>query len=519
MRPLSDHQVDPRQLSALLRLYRWLGFRAARDSRTGRKKGGPLLIVPSYLVFGGLLIPTLQAAAEARTALIMLATAVLGMSALTLIPDALETQQGRLEVLSTKPVGEWTMAVAQLLTNLRGLSLIVASLALPGLIFIQRTMDVPIPTLLVFALLTLLAALSLQLLWLSVLLALATRLSYEQVRTTAQAMLMTVLLTSWLPGLIFRTLREEGGSASFAGVPGLAALPSSWVVDAYGQSSGPAAWPPRLLLFGLLVTALSLRAFTASRRHQRRLFEIILQPAPKVGRPPLEVRLLSALIRLRWVRGPRVGVARLILLALEREDHARLRRMSLRVLMVLNLVAAYLLGLPLMAGIPTGTLAAMLLATELDLYQDSHHAQAAWIFEAAPIDPGELRAGARLALLVSFWSFSGPLLVLGVLPNLPPLTAALWFLALFLGAYVLLSFALALQAPRPLAREPRGGFHLKTLFIAFGFGTLGGLAQAAFEFGPFVVVALLLLLAGLAARRHGPGPHPGRSAPPPLAPG
>ena len=59
----------------------------------------------------------------------------------------------------------------------------------------------------------------------------------------------------------------------------------------------------------------------------------------------------------------------------------------------------------------------------------------------------------------------------------------------------------------------------KTLFIAFGFGTLGGLAQAAFEFGPFVVVALLLLLAGLAARRHGPAPHPGRSAPPPLAPG
>lgn len=501
MTPLDDRRIDGRQVSALLLLYRRLGFRAARDSGTGKSKGGPLLIIPSYLLFGGLLIPTLEAAAEARTALIMLATAVLGMSALTLIPDALETQQARIEILSTKPIGERTFALAQALTNLRGLAIVVGSLLLPGSWWLKSTMDVPIPTLLVFGLLTLLTAFALQILWLSLLLALAARLSYERIRTAAQAILMTVLLTSWLPGFVFRALRGDDDLASFRDAPWIQALPPSWVVDAYGQGSGPNFYAPRIGLAALFMGAMLLRRYTTTRHHQRRLFEVILQPPAKTGRPSLELRFLGVLARLGLARGPSLGVARLILLAMAREDHARLRRMSLRVLMLLNVGAAWLMGLPLMAGVPTGTLAAMLLATELDLIKDSQQAGAAWILEAAPIHKAEISAGARLALLVSFWSYSGPLLLLGVLPSLSPWIGLTWLLALFLSTYNLLSMALLIRAPRPLSREPRGGFHLTTLLVAFVFGTLGGLTQAAFDFQPLPVVALLLLLALLLRHR------------------
>ncbi len=501
MKPLDDRRIDGRQASALLLLYRRLGFRAARDSRTGKSKGGPLLIIPSYLLFGGLLIPTLEAAAEARTALIMLATAVLGMSALTLIPDALETQQARIEILSTKPVGERTFALAQALTNLRGLAIVVACLLLPGSIWLKATMDVPVPTLLFFGSLTLCTAFALQILWLSLLLALAARLSYERIRTAAQAILMTVLLTSWLPGFVFRALRADDDLASFRDVPWIGALPPAWVVDAYGQGSGPNFYAPRLCLAGLFVGALLLRRYTTTRQHQRRLFEVILQPPAKTGRPSFELRVLQLLTRLGLARGPSLGVARLILLAMAREDHARLRRMSLRVLMLLNLGAAWMMGLPLMAGVPTGTLAAMLLATELDLIKDSQQAGAAWILEAAPIDRAEIGAGARLALLVSFWSYSGPLLLLGVLPSLALDLGLLWVVALFFSSYALLSVALSLRAPQPLSREPRGGFHLGTLFVAMAFGTVGGLTQAAFDVAPYLVVLLLAALSALLRQR------------------
>lgn len=487
-------RVDRRQLAALLRLLLGQALRRGTDAATGTK-GHPLRQVLVSMTFVGLLVAS--GVTRAPNAEVFLERVFFGafvLTALAILPDPPEMRERHADILGSKPLSMPTQLATRALVLFVLALLIGVPFALPGLVAAAWRFGLPawrVPADLV-ALAC--GAFALALLWVHVMLAAAVRLGLERVRQAVQSLLMLVVMgVSLLAVTRLTTGTDVLPDASVR--PWLDLLPSSWF--ALFCSSASASQRAGALL--LVTGALALFA----RRGIERYGEALAAPPAQAARtvPPRSARALAALgvvplVRRFCLPGAAAGIAVALLTLTRREDIARLKACSSG-LVVLGFFAWGLWSRDAVA--PLWVLCYYTLGASLDgldVMRQSAHAEAAWLFRNAPLDPASYASGFQWAVGVRYTALPW-LLVATLVPfRYTPLLGVTLLVALFALARLLVACGLVLFPALPLSRPPRAGQGVATQIVSWvassaalaAYGVLALVADAVGPAGPLIAL-------------------------------
>jgi hypothetical protein len=488
----SETKIDLRQLKALVRLTLIASFRPQLDAKLGKVGRRPLrALFISYGLFGFFFSRTTIIFGDARSYAIVFFGYAISTTLLTVLPDGIEGQERRLQIVLVKPIGQRTRALANVVHLFIMDAIVSVALGLVPISAVWFAFDAPISSAVALFFALLFASFSGTLVFFNTLLVIASVVRLERLRAYAQVLHVTILVGSSIfviaPRALFSRLGQVALDADW-----IRLLPPAWFVDAILDRD---ATIERAIAIAIPATLAIVAILLSGGPAYMRVLEDVLSPQRLRGRFPWRVRLLRAMS----IDRPTRAIASLLMTHASRDDVGRRRLLGLQIMIAM--CAALDVLWPGIALPTVTTIGLMILLESARLAMQSPHAAAGWICEIAIRDLRSVYAGLRTGVMLGGFAF--PFAVASVLFVLRerPGTAALLVFAYALEAHIVGSLAIAFDPAWPLSREEQ---RLPPIFGRFAFVMLFGVLAAvraiiALSTRAIVVyVAVLLLLAALA---------------------
>jgi len=501
-----EGELDRGQLAAVLGLSLAQMLRPGRDSVTGARVS-PLRQVGLAMGLLGLAFCVNAWRLPPGDFLALLFAVAVLFVMLAIAPDTPEVRQQVVEVLSSRPVSERTLAAATGVRLLILSALIAGVFGLPPHLALVYRGGLPAGAALASLLALILAGTLSALLWLVAMLVLLRWISARRFRGLSQiAMLTLVLVVMALSlGLPTGSLLESEALRTAARW-----VPSTWFARLAWAPGPGSALPERLGALGLTLGVALVAWRGGFEGGQVVLRDDALVVAQKSGGRSAGVRLVEAAAGIpalgRWLTPPVASVAALVLAVSSREEVSRIKVFVPRALALLTLGAGLVMQERLMPLVMIGFLAFSAVFEGVEVLRQCGDVGASWVLWKAPLRRGELRRGLWLALLLRYLSL--PLLVAAALLGLElhPAPALALLAALLAGLRLGFAMGLWLRPGLPLAAEQRTTQSLTGFGLASGVSfawTLAALAIGALALrAPWLatVVALLCAASLMAAR-------------------
>jgi hypothetical protein len=475
-------RIDLRQLLAVLRLVLGQMLRPGRDVSTG-SKGRPLLqLAFSMGLLGALFIPNAWRTANLESYVVLLFGMVLLLVALLVLPETHEARQRNIEVLHSRPVPQRTLVVARVLTLTVMTSLISGVLGLTALSAVVWHFGASVWRMLGLLLALQLGTFAIAGLWVSGYNIALRWISVTTWRRVSQSLLMLLMFAVMMGNVVFPPAhgdRPLGLERMWI----FEVLPSTWFARLALPGLGLREMAECLAAVVLLSTAVALLLSARVARRYGQLLEQQAYGSQGEARSGWVVGALTTLSRLPLVRawlhsGPVLGMASAGLTLTKREEIARLKTLSMRVV-VAAFFAMGMLGFGRDLAFFMVTYAVWWTTMDgMDVLRQSAHAGASWILYKAPLRGRDVLRAIEVAVVVRSVAF--PLLLFAILATQAfPLRLSLLFVA---GMAVLVRLVMVgdviARPVLPLSREQSSLQSVVGMLLGMGLGLASTVAGA-----------------------------------------
>jgi hypothetical protein len=503
-----EGRVDWQQLRALIELLLKQGFRPSLLAVKGSRSHPLRQLVVGMTLLGIFFIGNAKYCADPDTFFYFLFTVTFGVVSLCILPDTLDARRRNVEVLDSRPVAKRTLLAARtsLLFMLAGI--ITVCFGLPPLISTRIFFGCSWGMIAELWLLLVLGSFTVVVLWLTGLLMAAQWFNLDRLRTLAQFALIAVNLSVMGSSLLAMS-GVDGLSKlrpmSLAHRPLLHLLPSVWFANVALGDSGAWAICERGGALLLFVFAIYLSCGVDLGKRYPRMQERLLSPDESPVRSPMAVRLLDW-TRLhfpgRWLANDQAAaVARLIMIATQRELTSRISVVVPRLLAVVFFIAAFVGDEYAIAPVLLMIYGFMALVDGVHIVKGNPQAAASWLLAATPVEPRDVIRGTRLVIIWKYFAFPGLLTVIVLAASYEPALAAILILCFLVEARCVISLLFAIAPAWPLSREQTTTNSWMSLVTSLVITTISSTAHVvivtAYEFMSYA--GLMLGVMGIAA--------------------